>query len=383
MVAVRPLRMASAWRCASSPRWPCRVALRAVGGLAYGLLIRPWQLRWGSTAKEARGPLAGDDLVPDATYTPPRGVTIQAPAGEVWPGLVQLGQGRGGFYTYDWLERLAGAAIRSADRLVPEFQTLEVGDTIRLSPVGGPTLVQLEPARVLVLRDTMDVLTGRSVPPGGAPWEMDWSWSFTFRPASDGATRLLVRTRAAVRPHALLAPAAALLVDNLRIALIALVVAHHAGQPYGPTGGVWLFSEARQAPILGAFFTVNASLGMGLFFLLAAYFLPASYDRKGTLAFLRDRVLRLGLPFFLGSLLIFVPAYYMTEGRASSGPRAFWRDFVLVYFGPWHLGHLWFLADLLAYTAAYALWRRFTPPAWRGRPRACRVHEPSCSLFWR
>jgi hypothetical protein len=65
--------------------------------------------------------------------------------------------------------------------------------------------------RVLVLRDTMDVLTGRSVPPGCAPGEMDWSYSFTLRPAADGATRLLVRTRAAFRPRALLAPAAALL----------------------------------------------------------------------------------------------------------------------------------------------------------------------------
>ena len=84
--------------------------------------------------------------------------------------------------------------------------------------------------------------------------------------------------------------------DNLRVPLTILVVAHHAGQAYGPTGGRWPVFNPERAAILGPFFTVNASFFMGLFFLLSAYFLPAAYDRKGAAAFLRDRSLRLGLP---------------------------------------------------------------------------------------
>jgi peptidoglycan/LPS O-acetylase OafA/YrhL len=68
-------------------------------------------------------------------------------------------------------------------------------------------------------------------------------------------------------------------IDNLRIALIMLVIAHHAGQAYGPTGGFWYFENPERASILGAFFTVNRSFFMSLFFMISGYFLPASYDR--------------------------------------------------------------------------------------------------------
>jgi len=171
-------------------------------------------LHWGATVEEASTPLPGDDLVPEPAYVTTRTITVQAPAEAVWPWLVQLGQGRGGFYTYDRLEQMVGAGIRSADHIVPELQQLAIGDTVPLSPVGGPKVALLDPGRALVLSETMDLRTGRSIPPvPPTGWAMDWSWSFTLRPMFDGATRLLVRTRADYRPHGFLAPAMALLLE--------------------------------------------------------------------------------------------------------------------------------------------------------------------------
>lgn len=147
-------------------------------------------------------PLPGDDLVPDATYRTTRAITIDAPAEDVWPWLVQLGAGRAGFYTYDRLERLAGAGIHNVDRVLPELQHLTVGDIVPLSALGGPTVVRLEPNRLLLLHDRMDARRGRSLPDGEpSPFAMRWTWAFVLRPGGAAATRLLVRTRASFAPH--------------------------------------------------------------------------------------------------------------------------------------------------------------------------------------
>jgi hypothetical protein len=84
--------------------------------------------------------------------------------------------------------------------------------------------------------------------------------------------------------------------DALKVALTALVIAHYVGQAYGPTGGLWPVSNPEQAPILGSFFAVTASFFMGLFFLVSALFVPASFDCKGSATFLKDRLVRLGVP---------------------------------------------------------------------------------------
>ena len=90
--------------------------------------------------------------------------------------------------------------------------------------------------------------------------------------------------------------------DNLKIGLTALVIAHHAGQAYGPTGGQWPIFSPERSPVLGPFFGVNAAFFMGLFFLISGYFLPRAYDHKGAVTFLKDRFRRLGIPLlFWGS----------------------------------------------------------------------------------
>jgi hypothetical protein len=142
------------------------------------------------------------------------------------------------------------------------------------------------------------------------------------------------------------------------VALTVLVVAHHAGQTYGPTGGRWPVFEAERAAVLGPFFAVNAAFFMGLFFLISGYFLPASVERKGGAAFLRDRAVRLGLPLVLFAVALFGPvayADYTADGGALSFPAFFGRVFVGE--GRVEVGHLWFLAHLLVYGAAYVLWR--------------------------
>jgi len=158
---------------------------------AYHVAIRPWHRRWGTTEGEARGPLPGDDLLPDATDQVTHAIEIDAPAESVWPWLVQIGQGRGGFYSYDLLERAVGADIHNVDRIVPEYQDLAEGDVVRLapedypvsSPESAPEVARLEPERALVLR-----------PPGDSP---AWTWAFVLEPLEEGTTRLLARTRSA------------------------------------------------------------------------------------------------------------------------------------------------------------------------------------------
>ena len=106
---------------------------------AYILLARPRQLRWGATDQESDEPLPGDDLIADPDLTATRAITIRASADQVWPWIAQLGQGRGGFYSYDFLENLVGCNIHSADRIVPEWQDVEVGDEVKLAPQVGST----------------------------------------------------------------------------------------------------------------------------------------------------------------------------------------------------------------------------------------------------
>jgi len=166
-------------------------------------------------------------------------------------------------------------------------------------------------------------------------------------------------------------------IDNLRIALIALVIAHHAGQAYGPTGGFWYFENPERASILGAFFVVNRSFFMSLFFMVSGYFLPASYDRKGASAFLADRLRRLGVPllvFFFVVFPVMMYTYYLNFRHYGHIP--FLRYYSQVYFGrgtrplDWsgpnwpdaNFGHLWFVEHLLVFALCYAIWRLIRPP---------------------
>ena len=174
-------------------------------GLAYAVLLRPRLLTWGATRTEATAALPGDDLVRERWRTT-RAITIGAPADEVWPWLVQMGFGRAGWYSYDWLEQVIGAGDfaegGSARSVLPQFQSLAVGDPVPLSADGGLTAAVVDPPRALVLRMAMSMLTGAPARDGDHA-VLDWTWAFVVVPAGSRSSRLLVRVRADYRPRAL------------------------------------------------------------------------------------------------------------------------------------------------------------------------------------
>jgi hypothetical protein len=154
-----------------------------VGGaaalLVYQRRIRPWCLHWGANAGEAGQALPGDDLVAEPAGTTTRAITINVPPAAVWPWLVQMGQGRGGAYTYDWIENLLGLGMHSADRVLPEFQHIAIGDVLLRTPASEMRVQALEPEQFMVV----------AAPDGR------WSWTFVLSPLASGHTRFLSRNR--------------------------------------------------------------------------------------------------------------------------------------------------------------------------------------------
>jgi hypothetical protein len=171
------------------------MAVLAGAAAAGVLLARRWQLRWGATAQELAGPLPGDELIAQPDLTATRAISVRAPAARVWPWIAQLGQARGGFYSYDFLENLIGCNIHSAARVVAEWQDIKPGDKVRLHPEVALEVADVDPGRSLLLHG--------GVPAGNAPPPFDFTWAFVLQPGPDGTTRLIVRERYAyTRPWA-------------------------------------------------------------------------------------------------------------------------------------------------------------------------------------
>lgn len=178
-------------------RGPAAALAAAAAAAGYVLAVRPRLLRWGASTQEAAGPLPGDEFVRTPRMQSTRAVTINAPAASVWPWLVQLGAGRGGMYSYDVLENAADPGMRSADRILPEHQRLDVGDFIPLGPGVGLPVRRLETGSVLGLGGTMDPRTGKITSSVAAPAgpRLEFGWTFVLQPVDDRTTRLLSRTR--------------------------------------------------------------------------------------------------------------------------------------------------------------------------------------------
>jgi len=202
---------------------------------AYAFLVRPWARTWGVDETEAATMLPGDDIVPDATTVETRAITIDADPSDVWPWLLQMGYGKAGFYSYDRFDQKGV----SADEIVPEWQTLDVGGSVPTNPAGGFEVRVFEPQHALVLYvddkmtadwamksgaeagdagethadDTLGVAitadakakAARAMPAGvrtsGAmlgstmPKEFAGTWTFFLQRTPEGATRLIERMR--------------------------------------------------------------------------------------------------------------------------------------------------------------------------------------------
>ena len=123
-----------------------------VGHLVATPIIGRERLRWGTRGTEATDPLPGDELVPVPKWSHTLGVAVHAPPEAVWPWIAQIGQGRGGFYSYQTLENLAGCQITNTTSILPEYQHPAVGDAVYLFPDGPPLRVEIvDPPHALVL----------------------------------------------------------------------------------------------------------------------------------------------------------------------------------------------------------------------------------------
>lgn len=175
-------------------RWSARILVALAGVVASAALterlyrhhLRGWVVNWGASPDEVTRRLPGDELLDPADVVATRAITIDAPPSAIWPWLVQMGPGRAGAYTYDWIENVFGLRMHSADRIHPEWQDLKVGDLVRgREDRPGMRVEILDPERTLANRSEAG----------------DWVWTFALVP-QDGRTRLISRNRIALHGSA-------------------------------------------------------------------------------------------------------------------------------------------------------------------------------------
>jgi hypothetical protein len=156
---------------------------------------------WGSTREERLEALPGDDIVPEPQLGGQHAATIDARLGQVWPWLLQVGWGRGGWYTYRWVDRLLFPQNQpSAETILPQFQDLKQGDTILDGPPQSGcffTVREIEHGRHLVLHSTTHLPQALLRRPDVA---LSWTWAFELQPRGRDQTRFTFRWRASLRP---------------------------------------------------------------------------------------------------------------------------------------------------------------------------------------
>lgn len=151
-----------------------------------GATVAGWHRDVGSTQTERDSALPGDDCLPTANLSATRAITIAAPPEKVWPWIAQLGQERGGFYSYTVLENAVGCRITNADTIVEEWQHPVAGEAFHLHPKAPLSIAVVEPGHALVAASP-------SLPP--SPEEMGFTWAFVVEPSVGGGGRLVIRER--------------------------------------------------------------------------------------------------------------------------------------------------------------------------------------------
>jgi hypothetical protein len=178
-------------------RSPVRLLAEGLEGmLLLVLAIISWPLgkslldNYGSSPDERRSDWPGDGVLERVDDAHIRGISVAAPASAIWPWLHQLGLDRGGFYSYELLERLAGWNLRNIERLLPGIEPYEIDQGVVLAP-GDPMiwLASTEENRDLCFRTWRDDLHIAAQDP-----DKLGSWSFYLRPGGGNTTRLLIRT---------------------------------------------------------------------------------------------------------------------------------------------------------------------------------------------
>lgn len=152
-------------------------ALFAALVASFHFVYRPWQMNWGATSEEISRPMPGDEIVGAPNFDATRAVTVEAPAERIWPWIVQIGYRRAGFYSWDILDN---DGVASAERIMPEYQGLRLGDVVPLSASSGARVALIEPPEQLLLVFQSDTAA---------------TWAWGLYPIDAGRTRLVSRLR--------------------------------------------------------------------------------------------------------------------------------------------------------------------------------------------
>lgn len=146
--------------------------------LFYLLIIRPWHLRWGAINKEVELALAGDEIVQKPNFNATRGITINASHKQIWRWIIQIGSKRAGWYSIDWIDN---QRIKSSTIILPQFQTIEIGQFIPFTPdqKNGMWVKEFKAYDYILWMDK----------------DKNATWLWHLLPTIDGKTRLLTRLR--------------------------------------------------------------------------------------------------------------------------------------------------------------------------------------------
>ena len=158
-------------------------------GVVYFSLFRPWQLTWGTTEDEVVREFPGDDIVAAPNFDATRAVTVLAPPEHIYPWIVQMGMGRAGWYSYDLLDNFGR---KSAETILPEYQDVQVGDVVPMSPDGkfGLWVEDFKTNEWIVWRDE----------------NRDVTWTWVIEKQEDNKCRLITRIRMKYRWLSPMAP---------------------------------------------------------------------------------------------------------------------------------------------------------------------------------
>jgi hypothetical protein len=253
----------------------------------YLFLVRPWHREWGASKTEITQAMPGDKLVTNSNLLTTRAVAIDAKPEEIWPWLVQMGYKRGGLYSYDWLDRMAGILDRpSADRILPEFQDLKPGDEIPMGAGPAWPVKSMDPNRSMVLDIKQPGL------------HITWSWGLF--PVNSDTTSLVLRVRGNIQVKPLHAPLFALL-DPAEFVMVRKMLTGIKQRAEGTVG--------KPADELLELLSWAAALLFAIIFFISAW-ATKNWQRSlamAWLAFLVFFFLALGQPpLWLGAVLILV-----------------------------------------------------------------------------
>jgi hypothetical protein len=166
------------------------------------LMFKSLRDRWGMSYKELSKSFPGDFLVPQPRSQFTHAIEINAPANFVWPWIAQIGQGRGGFYSYEALENLVGLGIYNADQILPEYQHPKIGDLIHFGPNDAYPLVICEDGKAMAIENWYDV-DNNSVYNQALESPMNYlhlSWLWMVEPIDENRSRFVSRNRVDYSP---------------------------------------------------------------------------------------------------------------------------------------------------------------------------------------